>query len=83
MFHLVQEVTAMEDFTLLIKFTDGKEKYYDVKPLFKEITAFEPLVYIAGLYEQVKVDTGGFGIIWNDDIDLSCNELYVNGYDCL
>jgi hypothetical protein len=29
------------------------------------------------LFEQVKVDSGGFGISWNDDIDLSCNELYT------
>jgi hypothetical protein len=27
----------------------------------------------------VQVDTGGYGVIWNDDIDLSRNELYNNG----
>ncbi|WP_199647569.1 DUF2442 domain-containing protein [Peptoclostridium sp. AF21-18] len=30
----------------------------------------------------MKIDTGGYGIIWNDDIDLSCNELYENGKEC-
>jgi len=49
--------------------------------LFTEITAFKPLTYVTGLFEQVKVDTGGFGISWNDDIDLSCDELYINGKD--
>ncbi len=29
--------------------------------------------------EQVKVDAGVYGISWNDDIDLSCEELYQNG----
>jgi hypothetical protein len=31
--------------------------------------------------EQVRVDTGGFGISWNDEIDLSCDELYDNGIE--
>ena len=32
-----------------------------------------------GLFDRVRVDTGGYGISWNDDIDLSCDELYWNG----
>lgn len=28
---------------------------------------------------EVKVDAGGYGVSWNDDIDLSCNELWENG----
>ena len=27
----------------------------------------------------MEVDAGGYGIIWNDDLDLSCEELFVNG----
>jgi hypothetical protein len=73
------EVTPQKNYVLLVRFTDGNERQYDVKPLFKEIAAFEPLLYIHGLFEQVKVDTGGFGISWNDNIDLSCNELYTGG----
>ena len=34
---------------------------------------------VKGLFEQVQVDSGGYGISWNDDIDLSCNELWENG----
>ncbi|MDR0313130.1 MAG: DUF2442 domain-containing protein [Treponema sp.] len=79
MFHRVMEVTPQKNYVLLVRFTDGNERQYDVKPLFKEIAAFEPLLYIHGLFEQVKVDTGGFGISWNDNIDLSCNELYTGG----
>ena len=28
---------------------------------------------------MVEVDNGGYGISWNDDIDLSCDELFENG----
>ncbi|MBR5981406.1 MAG: DUF2442 domain-containing protein, partial [Firmicutes bacterium] len=31
------------------------------------------------LFYEVQVDTGGYGIVWNDDLDLSCEELYHNG----
>lgn len=41
--------------------------------------SFKALTSIQGLFEQVKVDAGGYGISWNDEIDLSCNELYENG----
>ena len=81
MFHTITEVTPIANYSLLVKFADGKEKQYDVKPLFNEIAVFQSLSYVTGLFEQVKVDTGGFGISWNDDIDLSCDELYINGKD--
>ena len=38
-----------------------------------------PLVYVSGLFAQVKVDAGGYGISWNDTLDLSCEELYMRG----
>ncbi len=37
------------------------------------------LNYVPGLFKQVKVDVGGYGIIWNDELDLECNELYFEG----
>ena len=27
---------------------------------------------------KYKVDVGGYGISWNDEIDLSCDELWDN-----
>ena len=45
----------------------------------KKIPVFQMLDYVQGLFNQVRVDTGGYGIIWNDEIDLSCDELYYNG----
>ncbi len=77
--HKVQQVTPMNDFTLLVTFVNQEQRRYDVKPLFKKWDAFLPLINQDGLFKQVRVDTGGYGISWNDDIDLSCDELYFNG----
>ncbi len=31
------------------------------------------------LFEQAKVDVGGYGVSWNDDIDISEHELWNMG----
>lgn len=31
----------------------------------------------------VKADKGGYGISWNDEIDLSCDELWEIGIMCI
>lgn len=79
MFYKVQDVKPLEKYKLLVTFQNGEIKEYDVKPLFDKWQVFKDLAYINGLFQQVKVDAGGYGISWNDDIDLSCNELYYNG----
>ena len=32
------------------------------------------------LFNKVKVDVGGYGIAWDEDIDLSSKEIWKNGY---
>ncbi|RCX13838.1 uncharacterized protein DUF2442 [Anaerobacterium chartisolvens] len=78
MFHKIKSVTALPDYILLVHFSDGTAKQYDVKLLFKKFETFEQLK-TPGLFSLVSVDTGGYGVSWNDDIDLSCNELWNNG----
>ena len=81
-FHKVKEVTPLADYTLSVLFEDNTRKKYDVKPLFEEWDVFKNLYEIKGLFNQVKVDMGGYGIVWNEDIDLSCNELCEGGTVC-
>lgn len=79
MFYQVQKVQPKDNFILSVLFTDGVVTEYDIKPLFKKWDAFNDLKNIKGLYWQVKVDTGGYGISWNDKIDLASEELRLNG----
>lgn len=78
-FHRVKNITPLPDLFLLAEFEDGSVKKYDVKPLTQEIPVFQMLDYVHGLFNQVHVDAGGYGIAWNDEIDLSSDELYYNG----
>ena len=79
MFYKVKSVKPLESLRLLIHFQNGEVKQYDVALLLNEWEQFKVLKTITGLFEQVKVDTGGYGVSWNDELDLSCNELYNNG----
>lgn len=78
LFHKVAEVSPMPGLKLLIRFMSGEMKQYNLKPMLERHEAFRALIDDE-LFQQVQVDTGGFGISWNDDIDLSCNELWENG----
>ncbi len=78
MFHKIKNVYPLPDFRLSVQFTEGITKIYDVKPLFEKIPVFKSLETGHG-FEDVTVDMGGYGVIWNDDLDLSCDELWDNG----
>ena len=79
MFHKVKTVSPLPDYQLLVIFSEGVTKRYDVKPLFQTLPVFLDLQNIPSLFEQVVVDAGGYGISWNDDLDLACDELWENG----
>jgi hypothetical protein len=78
MFHKVKSVIAINDYKLVVIFAEGITKIYDIKPLFTEFDMFNGLKENRLFYEVV-VDVGGYGVSWNDDIDLSCDELFENG----
>ncbi len=79
MFHKVKSVAPLPNFTLSVQFSEGVTKLYDLKPLFERIPAFLYLNENPAEYDCVSVDVGGYGIVWNDDLDLSCDELWENG----
>ncbi|MBR0469364.1 MAG: DUF2442 domain-containing protein [Mogibacterium sp.] len=79
MFHKIKNVNPLPDFKLSVQFSEGVTKIYDVKPLYARLPAFRTLMDHPELFYEVHVDAGGYGIIWNDDLDLACDELYENG----
>ena len=78
MFHKIKSVIVLKDYKLLVVFSEGITKLYDVKHLFNKIEVFNKLKE-NGLFYECIVDVGGYGVSWNDEIDLSCDELFNNG----
>ena len=79
-FHKVKEVVPLQDMRLCVRFANGSTKEYDVEKLAARFPQFAALED-GHLFEEVQVDVGGYGIVWNDDLDLSCDELWKNGVD--
>lgn len=79
MFHKIKNASPLSDFKLSVQFSEGVTKLYDLNPLFEEIPAFAALKENPDEFAGVSVDVGGYGIVWNDDLDLSCDELWEHG----
>lgn len=79
MFHKVKSVSPLLDFKLSVQFSEGVTKIYDMKPLLEKMPAFGYLKDHPAEFSGVTVDVGGYGIIWDDDLDLSCDELWDQG----
>ena len=70
----VKYVKPLDDYKLLLTFTNGKQKVYDMAgQLNKEV--FSPLKDTR-LFNQAYVEHGT--VIWNDDLDMCPDELYHN-----
>lgn len=78
LFHKVRNVRPLSHLKLLVWFEEGSCKAYDVSPLLERFEPFKALEQDE-LFNTVYVVGGGYGIAWNDDLDLSCNELYERG----
>lgn len=76
----ILSVSPDEDKKLIVKFQDGVEKAYDCKPLIEKYAAFKVLENDV-FFKQVKVDAGGYGISWDDKVDLSEDELWTNAVE--
>lgn len=80
MFHRIEEIIPLENMILKIKFKNKIIKYYDVKKILNKIEEFK-ILENTSIFNNVKVDVGGYAIVWNDELDISCEELYNNGLE--
>ena len=75
----VKAITPLPDLRLGVQFAEGVSKIYDIKPLFNKWPQFKELEESPLLFYDVEVDVGGYGIVWSDELDLACDELFENG----
>jgi len=80
MFHKIKKVKVLEEFKLKVEFVNGIEKIYDMEKIINKMEEFY-LLKNKQLFNEVKVDVGGLGISWNEDIDISSEELWENGQE--
>lgn len=76
-FPKIHSVKAIDEKNLLVVFDNQQKKKYDITPLLKK-EMFQPLKN-SSFFKQVKVDTGGYAVVWNNQLDISEYELWKNG----
>ena len=81
MFHKIKSVTPLPNYILTVHFSEGVTKQYDMNLLIEKYPMFSPLREQPELFFSATVDVGGYGVVWSDDIDIACDELYFNGKD--
>ena len=79
MFHKLNRIKALPRGMLWAEFKDGREVVYDVSELSEINPVFCGLVQNPALFAQVRIDPGGYGISWNDELDLEAEELWKHG----
>lgn len=80
MFHKIKKVEAQSNLILKIEFENNTIKYYDVKNVMNKYEEFN-ILKNKSIFENVRVDVGGYAVIWNETLDLDCEELFQNGYE--
>ena len=78
MFYKVKSVNVLENMLLEVEFENGTCKIYNLRQLLGRRPEFARLEE-SSFIKNVVVDAGGYGVSWNEDIDISCNELWENG----
>ena len=73
----IMTVRSIDHYKLLVTFDNRVTKIYDCTLLFAE--APFSLLRNKPIFQSVQVDKGGYGIFWNDELDLSEAELWING----
>jgi hypothetical protein len=73
----IKSAHTIDNHTLPIEFDNNHKKKYDVAPLLNK-DMFSPLKNPA-LFKAVKVEQGGYAVVWNSEIDISEYELWRNG----
>jgi hypothetical protein len=68
---------AIDDLTLIVKFTNNELREYNIsklldKPMFS-------LLKNPAFFRNFIIESGGYGLVWNDEIDISEYELWQNG----
>lgn len=77
MYPKIKSIKILNNFKLQVLFDNGVTKIVDFTKKFDE-SIYEDLQNEI-LFRQAKVDIGGYGVSWNDDIDISEYELWNIG----
>ena len=79
MYHRIAAVKPLDGLEIEAVFRDGSVRRFDIQPLLERHPAFHALRDLPGLFSLVHVDAGGYGIAWNENLDLNAEDIWSDG----
>ena len=79
MHYIATKVRFLQDVTVEVTYQDGKVVQYDMSQMFKKYPQLEELRINRKLFESGHLDVGGYGIVWNDELDFDATSIYEDG----
>lgn len=79
MHYIATNVKFLKDVTVEVTYQDGKVVQYDMSQMFKKYPQLEELRINRKLFESGHLDVGGYGIVWNDELDFDATSIYEDG----
>lgn len=78
MFHKAVNLRLLEGTILEVTFQDGQIRQHDAQCLFPK---YPQLAVLQGraLFLSGRLSPEGYGIVWNDDLDLETETIYEDG----
>ena len=73
----IKSAQAIDDYTLLVEFANSEKRKYDIRKLLSK-EMFLPLKN-PRFFKNFQIDSTGYGIVWNEDIDISEYEILIHG----
>ncbi len=77
----IEDIVPLENLALLVFFRDGSTKKCSLASYFQTKRAFSIFLSKPEFFELARLQTGGYGVYWDDDRFISDTELYQMGVD--
>jgi len=75
----IVKIEARPGYELAAWFANGERRVYDVTAAMEKWPDFLSLKEIPGLYGLARIEAGGYGVSWNEFIDLGSEEVWFRG----
>lgn len=79
MINKIISAVGKEDFSLEVEFMNGDVKKYSMDYMLAKFPQFQTLKDDKKLFQSVNVDAGGYGVSWNDDLDVDAQTIWEEG----
>jgi hypothetical protein len=75
----VEDVVPLQNNSLLVFFRDGTIRKCELNAYFEKAPRFSILVKRPDYFAHVQIQTGGYGIQWDENLSIPDSELYKMG----